>query len=158
MTKSKQLKRLKRLTLPNNNISDEGAIAIANCDNFKRLTELDFYGNVISDDGVKAIAESSNMANLKKLNLYGNLIEDEGAIALAESKTLTRLRYLFLTSNRCAKQESKRLKKQKAVPGYAIFTRMILKNFVYQDDYEEDEDQISSWDELEAKGQGERKR
>jgi len=28
-----------------------------------------------------------------------------------------------------------------------------LEDFIYQDDYEEDEDQISSWDELEARAE-----
>ena len=90
------------------------------------------------------------MANLKKLNLYGNLIEDEGAIALAESKTLTRLRYLFLTSNRIRKTGIEALKEAKSSTRLCHLHTDDIEDFVYQDDYE-DEDQIGSWEELEAR-------
>ena len=100
--------------LPNNNISDEWIIAIANSEKFKNLTDLDIYGNVISDDGVKAIAESAHMSNLKKLSLYGNLVEDEGAIAIAESKILSKLKHLFITSNRIRRDGIEALKNAKS--------------------------------------------
>ena len=141
LTRSPQLKRskLRWLRLPNNNISDEGAKEIANCEYFKNLTELDLYGNVISDDGVKAIANSPHMAKLKKLGLYGNLIEDEGAVAIAESPVLLKVTHLYLTSNRVRREGIEALKKAKCRTRLCHLHVDDLSDFVYEDP-EDDED------------------
>jgi len=91
------------------------------------------------------------MSNLKKLNLYGNLVEDDGAIAIAESKTLSKLRYLFLTSNRVRKQGIEALEEAKCGTRLCHLHLDNLEDFIYQDDDEEDDGQINSWDELEAR-------
>ena len=41
LSEYKSFRKLKRLILPNNNISDEGISAIANSEKFKHLIELD---------------------------------------------------------------------------------------------------------------------
>ncbi|MDP6477378.1 MAG: hypothetical protein QF502_05670, partial [Nitrospinaceae bacterium] len=72
-------------------------------------------------------------------------------VAIAESKTLSKLRYLFLTCNRIRKLGIEALKEAKCGKRLCHLHVDDLKDFIYQDDYEEDEDQISSWDELEAR-------
>jgi len=143
LVQSSQLKRgkLRQLRLPNNDISDEGAKVLAECEFFKNLTELDLYGNVISDDGVKAIASSPHLKKLKKLGLYGNLIEDEGAIAIAESDVLTKVTHLFITANRIRREGIEALKNARSRTRLCHLHVDDLSEYAYEEEMHEDDEE-----------------
>ena len=94
--------KVEELNLTSNNISDEGAKALAEALKVNTaLQGLLWLGdNEISDEGAKALAEALKVNTaLQKLDLYENKISDEGAKALAEAlKVNTALQGLGLVS------------------------------------------------------------
>jgi Leucine-rich repeat (LRR) protein len=95
---SASLKSLTSLDIGNNDIDDDGALALANSEHL-RLRSLELRGNSISDAGVTALANSDKLAALSSLDLGNNAIDDDGALALANSERL-RLQSLELRGNR----------------------------------------------------------
>ncbi|MFP3019778.1 MAG: leucine-rich repeat domain-containing protein [Wolbachia sp.] len=78
---------IKKLSLVDLDIGDEGVIALAN-GNLLNLTSLYLGGNNIGDQGAEALTK---LSNLTKLNLRNNNIGDEGVRALAKLSKLTEL-------------------------------------------------------------------
>ena len=78
---------LKNLYLSNNNISDDGATALARAlHHNSTLNTLDLSNNNISDVGATALAQAlHHNSTLKKLSLSNNNISDVGATALAQA-------------------------------------------------------------------------
>src|SRR5262249_39138799 len=76
------------LSFNGNNISDEGARALAQSNHLPRLTSLRLDNNNIGPEGARALADSPQLAGLTHLNLNGNHIGGEGARALAASPHL----------------------------------------------------------------------
>ncbi len=123
---SASLKSLTSLDIGNNDIDDDGALALANSEHL-RLRSLELRGNSISDAGVTALANSEmarsltslglrsnafvgtpsvmalvnsdKLAALSSLDLGNNAIDDDSALALANSERL-RLQSLELRGNR----------------------------------------------------------
>ena len=94
--------KVKELYLYSNNISDEGAKALAEALKVNTaLHRLDLYSNKISDEGAKALAEVLKVNTaLRALHLAYNNISDEGAKALTESLKVNKaLQELYLHSN-----------------------------------------------------------
>ena len=60
---------------------------------------MDLSANQISDRGAIAIANSPHLSNLKTLDLYNNQITEKGMEALLNSKTLKSLELLILVRN-----------------------------------------------------------
>jgi len=99
LAKSTTLSSLLNLELWKNKISYQGAQAIAESKNFRNLKHLELQENNISAKGAIAIAESTILQNLLSLTLWENNIRSEGAIAIAKSKTLQKLQKLDLSNN-----------------------------------------------------------
>ncbi|CAM4828414.1 unnamed protein product [Rotaria magnacalcarata] len=97
--------------LTNNNITPEGLPILANALHHNRkLEKLDLSYNTISDIGVSFIAHSINNSTVTILVLNRNCITDEGARYLAEMlKTSRILVYLGLHSNLIGEQGVKYL-------------------------------------------------
>jgi uncharacterized protein (TIGR02996 family) len=118
--------RLRRLSLFDCHIGDDGARALADAGSTRlawldlgengfgpaaadalarspslwaQLTELNLADNVLGDEGACALAESPQLAGLRVLNLDGNDINDAGATALARSPHLEQIRSLKLGRN-----------------------------------------------------------
>ena len=66
---------------------------------------------------------------------------------------MSKLRYLFLTFNRVRKQGIDALKEAKCSTRLCHLHLDSLDDFIYQDDFEDD-DPISSWDELDISSAG----
>ncbi len=69
---SPYLARLDSLNLSRTQLTDDDAVAIANCEALSRATWLDLRDNQIGERGVRALAESPFMANKIVLDLRGN--------------------------------------------------------------------------------------
>ncbi|KAJ3268291.1 hypothetical protein HDV01_003202 [Terramyces sp. JEL0728] len=72
------------LLIPNNGITDDGAIAIANMLAKSNLIHLDLFQNKISVVGLKYIVKQLPNCKLQKLNIYENCIENDGYTILFE--------------------------------------------------------------------------
>ena len=75
------------VVLPNNNIGNEGLIALAETlKSNSTLQKLELVNNYIEDKGATAMAEALNCnSTLQKLGLANNFIGDEGATDLVEA-------------------------------------------------------------------------
>ncbi len=98
LASSELLKNLKRLDLGWNNIQTQGAKALANA-KFINLTALQLVYNQISDDGAVALASSEQLINLTVLGISENKICAKGMKALARSELLKKLQVLVLSHN-----------------------------------------------------------
>ena len=91
--------RPRRLTLTDNEITDDGARALVESEVLQRIECLFLARTQLGDDGVSALAQSPHLGQLRELGL-GSLEEltSEGAGALAQSPHLTSLQYLEVDS------------------------------------------------------------
>ncbi len=83
----------------NNNISDRGAIKLAEVLPSSKVTSLDLIGNNISDTGAIKLAEALPRSKVTRLYLSRNNISDTGAIKLAEMLPSSKVEYLSLSNN-----------------------------------------------------------
>ncbi|GJM90752.1 hypothetical protein PR202_ga07061 [Eleusine coracana subsp. coracana] len=75
------MQSLKKLTLAENELKDDGAVIIAKSleDGHTNLKELDVSSNMLQRVGARCFAEAiTNKAGFVKLNINGNFISDEG--------------------------------------------------------------------------------
>lgn len=93
---SRCVHRLRRLSLAENRVGDEGAAALAASRRSAYLAHLDLFANGIGGGGVRALAGSAFFSSLETLDLSANPIGDEGARMLASSLGLDRLHTLRL--------------------------------------------------------------
>ena len=122
-------KTLQKLWLGWNQISDEGATALAHAmkgNTTLRLLSLDH--NKISDEGVTALAQAlKGNATLQTLWLGWNQISDEGATALAHAmKGNTTLQELYLHNNQISDEGATAL--AHAMKGNTTLQRLSLGN------------------------------
>ena len=119
---------LQKLYLDNNQISDEGATALAHAikgnTTFQRLSLRD---NKISDEGATALAHAlKGNTTLQILWLGGNQISDAGATALAHAmKRNTTLQRLWLGSNQISDEGATAL--ADAMKGNTTLQRLSLR-------------------------------
>ena len=69
---SRLLERLDSLSLWNTGLTDDDAIALANCEALRRATWIDLSKNRIGERGVEALAASPIFENKVVVNLSGN--------------------------------------------------------------------------------------
>jgi hypothetical protein len=108
-------RRLRKLTLEDNQFDGRAAALLADAAALGGVRELSLRGNPIGDQGAVALAGSPRLTQLRKLGLGSCEIGDEGAIALADSATLGRLEGfggLGLAHNRYGQQAARRLRKR----------------------------------------------
>ena len=74
------------LNLKSNQITAEGARAIAESKSFPKLQQLILKFNRIGEDGAKHLAVSENLGQLTTLDLFRNHIGDEGKQAIKTSR------------------------------------------------------------------------
>jgi len=81
------LSNIRKISLPNLAMGDEGCRALSSCLNlFPQLEHLDIQANEISDDGCRILAEALRRAPvLTYINLGNNDIGDEGCGGLSET-------------------------------------------------------------------------
>jgi uncharacterized protein (TIGR02996 family) len=77
-------------------IGDDGAAALARCQELRTVTRLYLDHSGIGDRGAEALAGSPNLAAVTDLDLSGNPISARGARALMSSPVLTNLERLNL--------------------------------------------------------------
>jgi uncharacterized protein (TIGR02996 family) len=106
---------LERLYLARNELTDEGAVALAESRGLGALRVLCLGGNEITDEGVTAIAEGRGLGNLVTLELNATGITDEGLEAIATSRTLKSLRKLKLAPAEVSRGAVEQLRKRKPV-------------------------------------------
>ena len=82
------LQNVETLNLNQNDIGDEGGVALANATNFPKLTSLSLFGNIIGDEGARAFASSPQSKKYIKLDLYKNQFSNDAIKALTESENL----------------------------------------------------------------------
>ena len=80
----KKMRNGGQIYLDNNQITDAGAIKLAEMLPSSKLTFLNLGGNEITDAGAKKLAEMLPSSKLTKLDLNSNKITDAGAIKLAK--------------------------------------------------------------------------
>lgn len=108
-------RRLRKLTLEDNQLDGQAALLLADAAALHGVRELSLRGNPIGNQGAVALAGSPHLTQLRNLGLGSCDIGDEGAIALAESVTLGRLEGfggLGLSHNRYGQQAARRLRKR----------------------------------------------
>jgi uncharacterized protein (TIGR02996 family) len=66
------LARLDSLSLRGNNLGDDEAVAMANCEFLRRCTWLDLSNNKIGERGLEALVRSPIMANKSQIIMEGN--------------------------------------------------------------------------------------
>jgi len=86
------LRHLSTLQLVDNELDDEGAIALAASPHIVGITKLDLGFNRISDVGAEALATSPHLAGLSWLGLYACNVTAAGMVALLTSPRLPALR------------------------------------------------------------------
>jgi uncharacterized protein (TIGR02996 family) len=91
-----ELPKLEKLYLARNELSDEGAAALAKARLTASVRVLCLGGNEISDEGAEAIAKGKSLGNVAWLELNQTGVGDEGAIAIAKSRALKALQRLNL--------------------------------------------------------------
>lgn len=99
---SENVRNLKDLRLISKRIGPAGARAIAQSPLLASLEELTFGepgSSQIGDEGAAALAGSPHMANMRVLRLRHQGFSAKGARALAETRSMTRLRELYLDCN-----------------------------------------------------------
>ena len=108
----KHCTNLQKLILMSNNISNDGAKALADClKHHTNLQTLNLHSNNIGSDGAKALADClKHHTNLQTLRLSFNNIGSDGAKALADClKHRTNLQTLELCSNNIGSDGAKAL-------------------------------------------------
>lgn len=108
-------RRLRKLTLEDNQLDGQAAVLLAYAVALEGVRELSLRWNSIGDQGAVALAGSARLTHLRKLGLGSCDIGDQGAIALAESATLKRLEGfggLGLAHNRYTTKAARRLRKR----------------------------------------------
>ena len=90
-----------KLSLSNNQITDEETKEFVNFVNVNTIQSLDISNNMISDRGVSSISDCFKVNGvLCKLNLSSNKITDEGVMRLAEAiQLITTLQELNISKN-----------------------------------------------------------
>ena len=106
------LKKVTRLDLRYNEITEKGAHFLANAPTLVKLKSLVLRKNDISDNGTISLAKSKSFPNLTELQLGWNEIHDLGGMALANSKNFPKLKKLDLRGNFLASNTKNTLKKQ----------------------------------------------
>jgi uncharacterized protein (TIGR02996 family) len=96
---SDRLPSLEALHIGYCNLRAADAAALAACPGLARLLELDLTGGGLSNNGARALAASPHLTNLRVLRLESNGLQSPGALALAESPHLQGLRVLDLSWN-----------------------------------------------------------
>lgn len=91
---------LRILQLGTNHIGSEGVEALICSPTIRSLEMLDFSENELWDKQLTAIANSNNMKHLRILDLSHNKISDKGLEALANSNKLESLERITLRGNR----------------------------------------------------------
>eukprot|EP00985_Skeletonema_marinoi_P027201 scaffold21960_cov180-Skeletonema_marinoi.AAC.1 len=98
-----QCQSLKKITIEDSNLSDEGLTGIATAlRTYPHLSVLSLENNSIGLMGCIALGETMRgweTSNLKVLDLDGNNIGDQGLQALAAGMTNTKLEELYLSGN-----------------------------------------------------------
>ena len=120
---------LQRLYLDNNQISDEGATALAQAmKGNTTMQELYLGHNQISDEGATALAQAlKGNTTLQQLYLGSNQISDEGATALANAmKGNTTLQQLSLYNNQISDEGATAL--ANAMKGNTTLQQLSLRN------------------------------
>lgn len=84
-------RRLRRLTIQDNDLDWRAAVLLADAMAVEGVRELSLRGNPIGDQGAIALAGSTHLTQLRNLGLGSCNIGDVGASALAGSETLRRL-------------------------------------------------------------------
>ena len=100
MAASPTLAGLRRLGLSNNEVTDEGAKALAESAHLARLRSLSLRANPLTVTGVTALAESAVLGQLRSLDLGYLGLNDDAAAILAGSTPLANLASLVLASNK----------------------------------------------------------
>lgn len=100
---------LRRLSLPDNRLTAEGAAALADCPAMGHLRVLDLGRNVIGAEGAKSLGHATAFGGLEELDLRLNGIRDQGAMALLRSPLGRRLRRVNLVSNGVLSPDVQRL-------------------------------------------------
>jgi Ran GTPase-activating protein (RanGAP) involved in mRNA processing and transport len=106
------LKKVTRIDLRYNEITEKGALALASIPTLSNLKSLVLRKNDISDNGTISLANSQSFPNLTELQLGWNEIHDPGGLALANSKNFQKLKKLDLRGNFLASATKKALQKQ----------------------------------------------
>lgn len=97
---SSRLPLLRRLSVPENAITGDGVMALANSELLARLEELDLTGNPeIYDPAVIALVSSANASKLKQLKLYATGIQTKGLRAIVDSPYLDQIECMELGGN-----------------------------------------------------------
>lgn len=91
-----RLASLRHLHLGDNDLQNEGVMALLKTPLLASIEELELSSNGIGDIGVRALVNSPYVRNLSHLNLLGNAIGFDGIRALANSTNLGNLRNLDL--------------------------------------------------------------
>jgi hypothetical protein len=73
------------------------------------LRSLDLHNNEIDDDGAVALAASTTLENLVELTLSGNRIGDRGVAALLAWPKLARLTRFLIHNNDCGRETKRAL-------------------------------------------------
>lgn len=98
LCRSPNLHSLTTLLLWSNRVGDSGVRALVKA-NLPRLNRVDLSGNQITDTGAMVLADSTFLGRLKLLDLSGNQINDSGAMALIGSPHVSPLAWLELAKN-----------------------------------------------------------
>lgn len=96
------------LDLVDNQIGNQGMIALAATGFLKKLKILDLGSNQIGDEGVEAFVKF-RLLQLKELSLWDNKIGNKGMIALADPDFFAGLTHLGLARNRIGDESMKTL-------------------------------------------------
>jgi hypothetical protein len=97
---SSTLPLLRRLSVPENAITGDGVMALANSELLTRLEELDLMGNPeIYDPAVIALVSSPKARNLKQLKLHATGISAKGLRAIVDSPHLDQIEWMELGGN-----------------------------------------------------------
>ncbi len=112
LARGPQLKKVKKLDLRYNELSEEAGRILAESQAFPNLVALELRHNFLMDAGTVALAGATGFPRLEKLGLGWNEVRDAGALALARSTRFPRLKKLDLRGNFLADATKQELKKK----------------------------------------------
>ncbi len=113
------LAKLERLYAPRNELSDEGAAALAGAAQWSSLQWLCIGGNELSDEGADALAKAK-FGNVTHLEINQTGIGDEGVLAIVKGKAFRQLKKIDVRQTEVSSEAIKQLRAKKlTVLGYA---------------------------------------
>lgn len=92
------LRRIRHLSLSNNPLEDDGAVALSKSP-LSEIETLSLGWTRLTDTGATALANASWGATLSSLDLRGNQIGEAGALALSNAKQWQNVKHLQLRYN-----------------------------------------------------------